>query len=143
VAAGGGSICAFEDGRYRVGPGSAGADPGPACYRRGGPLTVTDCNVVLGKLLPEHFPHVFGPGGDLSIDPGASLARIDEVAVAMRAVGLEPGPPYKLADDLVRVAVDNMARAIRQISTHRGYDIGDYALCCFGAAAGQHACLVA
>jgi len=143
VAAGGGSVCTFTDGRYRVGPRSAGADPGPACYRRGGPLTVTDCNVVVGKIRPEHFPHVFGPGGDQTIDPAASRARLDEVAAAMRAEGVEPGPPEQLADDLIRVAVDGMARAIKQISTHRGYDVSDYTLCCFGAAGGQHACLVA
>jgi 5-oxoprolinase (ATP-hydrolysing) len=143
VAAGGGSICSFTDGRYRVGPRSAGADPGPACYRRGGPLTVTDCNVVVGKIRPEHFPHVFGVGGDQTIDPAASRARLEDVAAAMRAEGVEPGPPEQLADDLIRVAVDGMARAIKQISTHRGYDVSDYTLCCFGAAGGQHACLVA
>jgi len=143
VAAGGGSICRFAEGRYRVGPRSAGADPGPACYRRGGPLTVTDCNVVVGKIRPEHFPHVFGPGGDQTIDPDASRARLDEVAAAMRAAGLDPGSPEELADDFLRVAVDNMARAIKEISTHRGYDVSDYTLCCFGAAGGQHACLVA
>jgi len=143
VAAGGGSVCSFEEGRYRVGPRSAGAAPGPACYRRGGPRTRTDCNVVLGKVLPEHFPHVFGPRGDQTIDPVASRARLDEVADAMRAAGLDPGSSEKVADDFVRVAVDNMARAIRQISTHRGYDIAGYTLSCFGAAAGQHACLVA
>lgn len=143
VAAGGGSVCRFADGRYRVGPRSAGADPGPACYRRGGPLTVTDCNVVAGKIRPEHFPHVFGPHGDRTIDAAASRERLDAVAAAMRADGVEPGAPEQLADDFIRVAVDNMARAIKQISTHRGYDVGDYTLCCFGAAGGQHACLVA
>src|SRR5688572_10594802 len=103
VAAGGGSICHYDGSRFRVGPDSAGAVPGPACYRRGGPLTVTDCNVVLGKIRAEHFPHVFGPGGGEPIDAAASLARCAEIgARAGRA-------PREVADGFIRIAVDNMA----------------------------------
>ncbi len=143
VAAGGGSVCGFVDGRYRVGPESAGAAPGPACYGRGGPLTVTDCNVVLGKLQPAFFPPVFGATGDRGIDEEAARAALVGVAASMRASGLEPPTPERLADDFVRVACDTMARAIKRVSTQRGFDISGYALCCFGGAAGQHACLVA
>ena len=137
VAAGGGSICSFDGRRFRVGPDSAGAVPGPACYRRGGPLTVTDCNVVLGKIRPEHFPHVFGPGGDLPIDAEASLARAAEIA---EAAGMTP---QGVAEGFIRIAVDNMASAIKQISIARGHDVTRYTLQCFGGAGGQHACLVA
>jgi 5-oxoprolinase (ATP-hydrolysing) len=137
VAAGGGSICHFDGSRFRVGPDSAGACPGPACYRRGGPLTVTDCNVVLGKIRPEHFPAVFGPGGDQPIDADASLARCREIA---DAVGMEPAA---VAEGFVRIAVDSMANAIKQISIARGHDVTRYTLQCFGGAGGQHACLVA
>ncbi len=137
VAAGGGSVCVYDGQRFRVGPESAGAVPGPACYRRGGPLTVTDCNVVLGKIRAEHFPHVFGPGGDLPIDAAASLARCAEIA---GRVGKTPG---EVADGFVRIAVDNMANAIKQISIARGHDVTRYVLQCFGGAGGQHACLVA
>ncbi len=143
VAAGGGSVCAFESGRYRVGPESAGADPGPACYGKGGPLTVTDCNVVVGKLQPAFFPEVFGPEGAGPLDPEAARRALTAVAASMRAAGTEPPTPEELADDLLRVACDTMARAIKRISTQRGYDIAGYTLCCFGGAAGQHACLVA
>ena len=143
VAAGGGSVCSFEDGRYRVGPRSAGADPGPACYGRGGPLTVTDCNVLVGKLQPSFFPPVFGPRGDAPVDPGAARAALAGVAAAMRAAGAEPPAPEQLADDFIRVACDTMARAIKRISTQRGHDISGAVLACFGGAAGQHACLVA
>ena len=143
VAAGGGSICSFEDGRYKVGPRSAGADPGPACYGRGGPLTVTDCNVVVGKLRPGSFARVFGPDGTAPLDPDASRAALAEVAAAMREAGVGPAAPEQLADDLIRVACDTMARAIKRISTQRGHDVSGYALSCFGGAAGQHACLVA
>ena len=138
VAAGGGSICHYDGSRFRVGPDSAGAVPGPACYRRGGPLTVTDCNVVLGKIRPEHFPRVFGPGGDQPIDAAASLARCAEIARA------RPGmAPREVAEGFVRIAVDNMANAIKQISIARGHDVTRYTLQCFGGAGGQHACLVA
>ncbi len=137
VAAGGGSICSYDGSRFRVGPDSAGAVPGPACYRRGGPLTVTDCNVVLGKIRAEHFPRVFGPGADQPIDAAASLARCqaiaDQAGMDARAV----------AEGFIRIAVDNMANAIKQISIARGHDVTRYTLQCFGGAGGQHACLVA
>ncbi|MDQ8755658.1 hydantoinase B/oxoprolinase family protein [Sphingosinicella sp. LHD-64] len=137
VAAGGGSVCSYDGSRFRVGPDSAGAVPGPACYRRGGPLTVTDCNVVLGKIRPEHFPHVFGPNGDLPIDAGAALARCEKIA---SRVGMDA---RAVAEGFVRIAVDNMANAIKQISIARGHDVTRYTLQCFGGAGGQHACLVA
>ena len=141
VAAGGGSVCTFEGGRYRVGPRSAGADPGPACYGKGGPLTVTDCNLVTGKLRPSFFPHVFGPDGAGAIDEGAARRALAAVAASMRAAGVDPPAPERLADDFVRVACEAMARAIKKISTQRGHDVTDHVLCCFGGAAGQHACL--
>ncbi len=137
VAAGGGSICGYDGQRFRVGPDSAGAMPGPACYRRGGPLTITDCNVVLGKIRPEHFPKVFGPGGDQPIDAAASLSLCEEVA---KRAGMSA---REAAEGFVRIAVDNMANAIKQISIARGHDVTRYALQCFGGAGGQHACLVA
>jgi 5-oxoprolinase (ATP-hydrolysing) len=143
VAAGGGSVCDFEGGRYRVGPRSAGADPGPACYGRGGPAAVTDCNVVVGKLQPSFFPPVFGRDGAGRLDAGASRAALEGIAARMRAAGTGPPALEQLADDFIRVACDTMARAIRRISTQRGHDISGYALACFGGAAGQHACLVA
>ena len=143
VAAGGGSVCAFEDGRYRVGPRSAGADPGPACYGKGGPLAVTDCNVVVGKLQPSFFPRVFGADGAGGIDAEAARQALAAVAASLRAAGLDPPAPEQLADDFIRVACDTMARAIKRISTQRGHDITRATLCCFGGAAGQHACLVA
>jgi 5-oxoprolinase (ATP-hydrolysing) len=137
VAAGGGSICSYDGSRFRVGPASAGAVPGPACYRRGGPLTVTDCNVVLGKIRPEHFPHVFGAQGDQPIDAAASLALCEAIAA-------EAGMDVRaVAEGFVRIAVDNMANAIKQISIARGHDVTRYTLQCFGGAGGQHACLVA
>src|SRR5688572_21645394 len=128
VAAGGGSICHYDGRRFRVGPDSAGAVPGPACYRRGGPLTVTDCNVVLGKIRPEHFPAVFGPGGDLPIDADASRARCEEVA-AKAGLCLQ-----ETALGFVRIAIENMASAIKQISIARGHDVTRYTLICFGGA---------
>jgi 5-oxoprolinase (ATP-hydrolysing) len=143
VAAGGGSVCSFEGGRYRVGPRSAGADPGPACYGKGGPLTITDCNLVTGKLRPSFFPHVFGPDGAGAIDEEAAREALAAVAASMRAAGIDPPAPEQLADDFIRVACEAMARAIKRISTQRGHDISDHVLCCFGGAAGQHACLVA
>jgi 5-oxoprolinase (ATP-hydrolysing) len=143
VAAGGGSVCAFEDGRYRVGPRSAGADPGPACYGKGGPLSVTDCNLVVGKLQPSFFPHVFGPDGAGGIDAEAARRALAAVAADMCAAGADPPAPEQIADDFIRVAGEAMARAIKRISTQRGHDITGHTLCCFGGAAGQHACLVA
>ena len=143
VAAGGGSICSFDGARYRVGPESAGADPGPACYRRGGPLCVTDCNVLLGKLQPEFFPRVFGPNQDEPLDRDAVASKFaalaDEIA---RRTGRRPAP-VEVAEGFLRIAVDNMANAIKSISVRRGYDVTGYTLNCFGGAGGQHACLVA
>jgi len=143
VAAGGGSILTFEDFRYRVGPESAGANPGPACYRRGGPLTVTDCNVMLGKLQPAHFPAVFGPRADQTID--AEVVSAQFAALAERigvATGTRP-EPEAVAEGFLKIAVENMANAIKKISVQRGYDVTEYTLCCFGGAGGQHACPVA
>ena len=133
VAAGGGSICRFDGERLIVGPESAGAVPGPACYRRGGPLTVTDCNVMLGKVRPEFFPALFGPAGDQPLDAEAVAARFAEL----------PLDPQVAAEGFVAVAVANMANAIRTISVARGHDVTRYTLACFGGAGGQHACLVA
>jgi 5-oxoprolinase (ATP-hydrolysing) len=139
VAAGGGSICSFDGMRFRVGPESAGANPGPACYRHGGPLTVTDCNQFLGRIDPAAFPAVFGPGGDQPLDPEASRARVQEVADALGGTkSLE-----EIAEGFLHIAVDNMANAIRKISIARGHDVTRYALACFGGAGGQLACRVA
>jgi len=144
VAAGGGSICTFRDGRLQVGPESAGADPGPACYRRGGPLAVTDCNVVLGKLHPESFPAVFGPQGDQALDTDAPRAAFDALAREIaHETGEAPRSPEALAEGFLRIAVENMANAIKEISVARGYDVTRYTLNCFGGAGGQHACAVA
>jgi 5-oxoprolinase (ATP-hydrolysing) len=143
VAAGGGSICRFDGARYRVGPESAGANPGPACYRRGGPLTVTDCNVMLGKLQSRFFPALFGPSGREPLDAetvARQFARLaDEIAVA---TGQRP-TSEDVAEGFLKIAVENMANAIKQISIERGYDVTEYTLCCFGGGGGQHACLVA
>ncbi len=137
VAAGGGSICRFDGARFLVGPESAGAVPGPACYRHGGPLTVTDCNVMLGKVQPEFFPAVFGENGDAPLDAEAAARALDE-AIAGTGMMREAA-----AEGFVAVAVANMAKAIRTISVARGHDVTRYALACFGGAGGQHACLVA
>ncbi len=139
VAAGGGSILHFDGARFRVGPDSAGADPGPKCYRRGGPLAVTDANVMVGKLIPEFFPRIFGPEQKLPIDAEA-------VREAFAALARDVGggrSPEEVADGFIRIAVENMANAIKKISVQRGYDVTRYALNCFGGAGGQHACLVA
>jgi len=146
VAAGGGSILNFDGARMRVGPQSAGADPGPACYRRGGPLTVTDCNVLLGKVQPQFFPRVFGPGGDQPLDDQVVRDRFAALAGDIaEAYGKAAEPPVAedVAEGFLRVAVENMANAIKQISVQRGYDVTEYTLNCFGGAGGQHACLVA
>ena len=144
VAAGGGSICTFRNGRFQVGPESAGADPGPACYRRGGPLTVTDCNVMLGKLNPDHFPAVFGSGGDQPLDIEAVRTGFAQLAKEVSAETNEaPRSPQEMAEGFLRIAVDNMANAIKKISVQRGHDVTGYTLQCFGGAGGQHACLVA
>ena len=143
VAAGGGSICRFENGRYRVGPESAGAVPGPACYRRGGPLTVTDCNVLLGKLQPGFFPPLFGPSGDQPLDADAVARRFAEMADEVgAATGARPDV-RAMAEGMIAIAVANMAHAIKRISVARGHDVTRYTLACFGGAGGQHACLVA
>ncbi len=139
VAAGGGSICRFDGSRFRVGPESAGADPGPACYRKGGPLTVTDCNLFLGRLDPAFFPSVFGPAGDEPLDPEAARRRLEEVAALLP----EARPLEEIAEGFLAIAVDSMANAIRKISVARGHDVTAYALACFGGAGGQHACKVA
>jgi 5-oxoprolinase (ATP-hydrolysing) len=139
VAAGGGSICRFDGMRFRVGPESAGADPGPACYRKGGPLTVTDCNLFLGRIDPERFPKVFGAGGDEPLDAEASRERLQEIADQLGdGRSLE-----SIAEGFLEIAVDNMAAAIRKISIARGHDVTRYTLACFGGAGGQHACKVA
>ncbi|WP_428150378.1 hydantoinase B/oxoprolinase family protein [Brevundimonas sp.] len=143
VAAGGGSICRFDGSRLRVGPESAGAVPGPAAYRRGGPLTVTDCNVLLGKLRPEFFPAVFGPDGDQPLDHAAVAQKFDALAAEVAAATGRPTDPLDLAEGFVAIAVQNMAEAIKSISIQRGHDLTSYVLNCFGGAGGQHACLVA
>ncbi|MDA9930102.1 hydantoinase B/oxoprolinase family protein [Alphaproteobacteria bacterium] len=143
VAAGGGSLCQFDGARFRVGPQSAGANPGPACYRRGGPLAVTDCNVMLGKLQPDFFPPVFGPNQDQPLDGDAVRTKFTALAARVKAATGIERTPEELADGFLRIAVENMANAIKKISVQRGYDVTDYALQCFGGAGGQHACLIA
>ena len=143
VAAGGGSICRFDGMRFRVGPESAGAKPGPACYRGGGPLTVTDCNLFLGRIVPEEFPAVFGPGGNEPLDPAASEERLREVADQVEQALGRRIELAEIAEGFLRIAVDNMANAIRKISIARGHDVTRYTLACFGGAGGQHACRVA
>lgn len=143
VAAGGGSIVRFDGTRFRVGPESAGANPGPACYRRGGPLTVTDCNVMLGKLLPGNFPKVFGEAGDMPIDVEIVRDKFGALAGEISKAAERKFTALETAQGFVEVAVENMAAAIKRISVERGYDVSRYALCCFGGAGAQHACLVA
>jgi len=143
VAAGGGSICSFDGARFRVGPQSAGANPGPASYRRGGPLTVTDCNVMTGKISARWFPHVFGPDGDLPLDADVVQRKFAEVAAAVEDATGVARTPEEIAQGFLKIAVENMANAIKQISVQRGYDVTHYTLACFGGAGGQHACLVA
>ncbi|HEX6339408.1 MAG TPA: hydantoinase B/oxoprolinase family protein [Jiangellaceae bacterium] len=139
VAAGGGSILHFDGSRYRVGPDSAGAEPGPACYRRGGPLTITDANVMLGRIQPAHFPHVFGASGDQALD-----AEVVQRAFSALAVEIGDGrSPEQVAEGFLAIAVANMANAIKKISVQKGRDITEYALTTFGGAGGQHACAVA
>ncbi len=139
VAAGGGSILKFEDNRFRVGPESAGANPGPRCYRRGGPLTVTDANVMVGKLSAANFPAIFGPNGDQPLDEAGVREGFAEIAAAIG----DGRTPEQVADGFLRIAVENMANAIKKISVQRGYDVTEYALGCFGSAGGQHACMIA
>jgi 5-oxoprolinase (ATP-hydrolysing) len=143
VAAGGGSICRFDGSRLRVGPASAGANPGPAAYRRRGPITVTDCNVLLGRLPPEFFPKIFGPNGDLPLDKERVSERFRELAAEIRSSSGKNLTPEELASGFLRIAIDNMANAIKKISVARGYDVTSYALVTFGGAGGQHACAVA
>ena len=137
VAAGGGSILHFDGARFRVGPDSAGANPGPKCYRRGGPLTVTDANVMVGKLMPDFFPKIFGPRQNQPLDAEAVRTPSPPRAAGRRRA------PEEVADGFIRIAVENMANAIKKISVQRGYDVTRYALNCFGGAGGQHACMVA
>jgi 5-oxoprolinase (ATP-hydrolysing) len=139
VAAGGGSILQFDGSRYRVGPGSAGADPGPACYRGGGPLTVTDANVMLGRIQPAHFPAVFGPSGDEPLDVDIVRERFAELA---REID-DGRTPEQVAEGFRAIAVANMANAVKRISVEKGHDVTEYALTTFGGAGGQHACAVA
>lgn len=139
VAAGGGSVLHFDEGRFQVGPDSAGANPGPACYRRGGPLTVTDANVMLGKLRPEFFPAIFGETADQPLDVDAVRNRFEALS---EQIG-DGRSGEEIAEGFLQIAVENMANAIKKISVQRGYDVSDYALTCFGGAGGQHACAIA
>jgi len=143
IAAGGGSILFFDGQRQRVGPDSAGANPGPACYRRGGPLTVTDCNVMLGKVQPAFFPRVFGPRGDEALDAAVVRDKFTALAAEIQRATGKPQTAEAVAEGYVRIAVANMANAIKFISVQRGHDVTEYTLACFGGAGGQHACLVA
>jgi 5-oxoprolinase (ATP-hydrolysing) len=143
VAAGGGSILHFDGARYRVGPDSAAANPGPACYRRGGPLAVTDANVMLGKIQPGFFPAVFGPGGSLPLDAEIVRGKFEALAQEIRRATGDRRTPEQVAEGFVAIAVGNMANAIKRISVQRGYDVTEYTLATFGGAGGQHACLVA
>ncbi len=143
VAAGGGSICRFDGSRLRVGPASAGANPGPACYRRGGPLTLTDCNLLLGRIQPDCFPQVFGPDQRQPLDRQVVIEHFQILTAEVRATTGKTFTPAELAEGFLKIAIENMANAIKQISTQRGYDVTEYTLCCFGGAGGQHACAVA
>ena len=143
VAAGGGSILVFDGSRYRVGPESAGADPGPACYRRGGSLTVTDCNVKVGKLQPEFFPAVFGAEGNLPLDAAIVDQKFAALSAAIHEKTGDSRTSEQVAEGFLAIAIDKMANAIKKISIQRGYDVSEYMLCCFGGAGGQHACLIA
>ncbi len=143
VAAGGGSICFFDGARLRVGPHSAGANPGPACYRRGGPLTITDCNVLLGRVRPEFFPAIFGPNADLPLDASIVAQRFEVLRAEIREATQADISAEDLAEGFLTIANANMAEAIKKISIQRGYDPAEYALVAFGGAGGQHACAVA
>jgi len=139
VAAGGGSILFYDGARMRVGPDSAGANPGPACYRRGGPLTVTDANVCVGKIQPAHFPPIFGPNADQPLDADVVAAKFADLAQQIGG----GRTPQQVAEGFLQIAVANMANAIKQVSVQKGHDVSRFALQCFGGAGGQHACLVA
>ncbi len=143
VAAGGGSILHFDGSRYRVGPESAGANPGPAAYRSGGPLTITDCNVMLGKLQADEFPAVFGDNADQPLDKNTVIQKFTELAKEIDKHTGEMPNPEEVAAGFLKIAIESMANAIKKISVQRGYDVSDYVLCSFGGAGGQHACLVA
>jgi len=143
VAAGGGSICRFDGMRFRAGPQSAGAQPGPACYRNGGPLTVTDCNLILGRIVPGLFPAVFGPAGDEPLDLAAARNVAADVAASVERGTGRRLSVEEIAEGFLAIANENMAAAIRKISTARGHDVSRYTLACFGGAGGQHACRVA
>ena len=143
VAAGGGSVLHFDGARYRVGPDSAGANPGPASYRKDGPLAVTDCNVMLGKIQPQFFPPVFGRSGTERLDADVARQKFTALAADIRKATGNARTPEAVAEGFIDIAVGNMANAIKQISVQRGHDVTEYTLCCFGGAGGQHACLVA
>ncbi|KVX12619.1 5-oxoprolinase [Burkholderia ubonensis] len=143
VAAGGGSVLSFDGARLRVGPESAGANPGPAAYRRGGPLTVTDCNVMLGKIQPGYFPRVFGPHADEPLDRDGVVAKFDALADEILAATGRRETPEALAEGFLEIAIGSMANAIKKISVQRGHDVSRYVLTTFGGAGGQHACGVA
>ncbi|HEY7799956.1 MAG TPA: hydantoinase/oxoprolinase family protein, partial [Hyphomonadaceae bacterium] len=143
VAAGGGSVCFFDGARLRVGPHSAGADPGPACYRRGGPLTITDCNVLLGRVQPEFFPAIFGPKANERLDREIVAEKFVRLCDEVERTTHRKISPQEAAEGFIAIANQHMAAAIRKISIQRGYDPRDYVLCAFGGAGGQHACAVA
>jgi 5-oxoprolinase (ATP-hydrolysing) len=143
VAAGGGSLLQFDGARLRVGPESAGANPGPASYRRGGPLATTDANVLLGKIQPAYFPKVFGPKADEPLDRDGVVTKFEALAAEVRQSTGREATAESLAEGFLQIAVQNMANAIKRISVARGYDVTQYTLQCFGGAGGQHACLVA
>lgn len=143
VAAGGGSVLHFDGSRYRVGPDSAGADPGPACYRGGGPLAVTDANVMLGRIQPAHFPTVFGPDGDQPLDAELVRDRFTALAREIRERTGDDRTPEQVAEGYLQIAVANIANAVKRISVQKGHDVTRYALTTFGGAGGQHACMVA
>lgn len=143
VAAGGGSVLSFDGARLRVGPESAGANPGPAAYRRGGPLTVTDCNVMLGKIQPDYFPRVFGPHADEPLDRDGVVAKFRALADEIHAATGRRETPEALAEGFLEIAIGSMANAIKKISVQRGHDVSRYVLTTFGGAGGQHACGVA
>jgi 5-oxoprolinase (ATP-hydrolysing) len=143
VAAGGGSVLFFDGSRYRVGPESAGANPGPAAYRRGGPLTVTDGNVMLGRVQPDFFPQVFGQDGNLPLDAEVVRSKFTDLATEIQQATGDCRTPEQVASGFLAIAVEKMANAIKKISVQRGYDITHYTLCCFGGAGGQHACAIA
>ena len=143
VAAGGGSVLRFDGSRYRVGPDSAGADPGPACYRGGGPLAVTDANVMLGRIQPDHFPQMFGPDGDQPLDAELVRERFADLTREIHERTGDDRTPEQVAEGYLQIAVANIANAVKRISVQKGHDVTRYALTTFGGAGGQHACMVA